>query len=84
MTMLEVHEVVYAKHKEHGGHNIAYIILSIKNDTEFLVILLHHNWGEQVMPHHWIIGAGFVIDSYQTKLIRTEKNPREEQCGYDV
>eukprot|EP00957_Ditylum_brightwellii_P085092 6469704-Ditylum_brightwellii.AAC.1 len=60
--MPEVNEVIYAKHREHGGHHCTYVLLSINHSMEFLVVWFHHpTWGEQVVPHHWIQGTGLVI-----------------------
>eukprot|EP00957_Ditylum_brightwellii_P191268 14563348-Ditylum_brightwellii.AAC.1 len=60
--MPEVNEVIYAKHREHGGHHCAYVLLNINHDMEFLVVRFDHpTWCEQVVPHHWIQGTGLVI-----------------------
>eukprot|EP00957_Ditylum_brightwellii_P190427 14495427-Ditylum_brightwellii.AAC.1 len=60
--MPEVNEVVYADCREHGIHHCAYILLSINNNMEFLVVWFKHpTWGKQVIPHHWIQGTGLVI-----------------------
>eukprot|EP00957_Ditylum_brightwellii_P183749 13995848-Ditylum_brightwellii.AAC.1 len=60
--MPEENEVVYAKHREHGGHQCAYILLSINHGMEFLVVWFEYpTWGEQMIAHHWIQGTGLVI-----------------------
>eukprot|EP00957_Ditylum_brightwellii_P151684 11551284-Ditylum_brightwellii.AAC.1 len=60
--MPEVNEVIYAKHREHGRHHCAYILLSIHHNMEFLVVWFEHpRWGEQMIPCHWIQGTGIVI-----------------------
>eukprot|EP00957_Ditylum_brightwellii_P147050 11196478-Ditylum_brightwellii.AAC.1 len=60
--MPEVNEVAYAKYREHGRYHCAYILISINNDMEFLVVWFEHPMqGEQVIPHHWIQWTGLVI-----------------------
>eukprot|EP00957_Ditylum_brightwellii_P105270 8024643-Ditylum_brightwellii.AAC.1 len=60
--MPEVNEVIYAKHRGHGGHHFVYILFSRNHDMDFLVVWFKHpRWGEQVIPRHWIQGIGLVI-----------------------
>eukprot|EP00957_Ditylum_brightwellii_P109016 8316219-Ditylum_brightwellii.AAC.1 len=60
--MPKVNKIIYAKHRENGGHHIAYILLILNHDMKFLVVWVNHpRWGEQVVPHHWIQETGVVI-----------------------
>eukprot|EP00957_Ditylum_brightwellii_P195685 14909642-Ditylum_brightwellii.AAC.1 len=46
MLMPEVNKVFYAKNRENGSHYIAYILLSLNHDMEFLVVWINHpSWG---------------------------------------
>eukprot|EP00957_Ditylum_brightwellii_P081964 6232777-Ditylum_brightwellii.AAC.1 len=60
--MPKVNKVIYAKHREHGGHHCTYVLLSISHYTEFLVVWINNPmWGEQVVPHPWIQETDLVI-----------------------
>eukprot|EP00957_Ditylum_brightwellii_P158435 12058751-Ditylum_brightwellii.AAC.1 len=78
--MPEVNEVVYAKHREHGRHHCAYILLGINHDMEFLVVWFKHpTWGEQGDPTSLDSGDW---SCYSTGGIgNINKNNREQRKG---
>eukprot|EP00957_Ditylum_brightwellii_P163818 12471316-Ditylum_brightwellii.AAC.1 len=61
--MPEIYKIVYAKHRENGGHHCAFVLLSVNHDTKFLVFWFNcPEWGGQVVPAFWIEGTGVVIN----------------------